>query len=189
MSFDKCQSIASLMSGFNHTWFFAGGWAIDLFIGKETRHHEDIEIALFRKDQLELKDYLKEWDFKKVIKREFYPWKNEFLELPIHEIHALNKSNGDKLEILLNETTESNWRFRRDFTVSYPRNSVWSHTDTGIPYLNPEIVLLYKAKNTREKDHQDFLTIKKYLDDNKKKWLRNAIQSQEPDHKWLELLI
>jgi len=104
MSFEQCHSITSLMSGFNKTWFFAGGWAIDLFIGRETRQHQDIEIALFRKDQLNLKEYLKEWDFKKVIKGKFYAWENEFLELPIHEVHALNKSNGDKLEVLLNET-------------------------------------------------------------------------------------
>lgn len=34
MSFEQCQSINSLMSGFNKTWFFAGGWAFDIFIGK-----------------------------------------------------------------------------------------------------------------------------------------------------------
>ncbi|MEY8192214.1 nucleotidyltransferase domain-containing protein [Peribacillus simplex] len=64
MPFEQCQSITSLMSGFNKTWFFAGGWAIDLFIGRETREHQDIEIALFREDQLYLKEYLKEWDFR-----------------------------------------------------------------------------------------------------------------------------
>lgn len=56
MSFEQCQSITSLMAGFNKTWGIAGGWAIDLFIGKETREHKDIEIAVFRKNQLYLKD-------------------------------------------------------------------------------------------------------------------------------------
>jgi hypothetical protein len=37
MSFEQCHSINSFMSGFYKTWFFADGWAIDLFIGKETR--------------------------------------------------------------------------------------------------------------------------------------------------------
>ncbi|MEH7135607.1 hypothetical protein V7090_21395, partial [Priestia megaterium] len=41
-------------------------------MGRETRNHSDIEIALYRKDQLEIKAYLKEWDFKKVVKGEFY---------------------------------------------------------------------------------------------------------------------
>ncbi|WP_445326865.1 nucleotidyltransferase domain-containing protein [Solibacillus sp. FSL W7-1464] len=41
--------------------FIAGGWAIDLLIGKETREHKDI--AIFRKDQLNLKAYLKRMGF------------------------------------------------------------------------------------------------------------------------------
>ena len=61
MLFEQCQSITSLMNSFNKTWFIAGGWAIDLFLGKETREHKDLEIALFRKDQLNLKEYLKKW--------------------------------------------------------------------------------------------------------------------------------
>jgi Aminoglycoside-2''-adenylyltransferase len=47
MLFEKCHHITSFMLGFNKTWIFAGGWAIDLFIGKETRQHQDIEIAIF----------------------------------------------------------------------------------------------------------------------------------------------
>ena len=188
MSFEQCQKITSLMSGFNKTWFFAGGWAIDLFIGRETRHHQDIEIALFRKDQLNLKEYLIEWDFKKVVKGRFYTWENEFLELPVHEIHALKKSNGDKLEVLLNETMDYDWKFRRDLRISYPLNSVWSYSDTGIPYLKPEIVLLYKVKNTRDKDDQDFRTILGSLDNERKEWLWYAIQLHEPEHEWLQFL-
>jgi hypothetical protein len=188
MSFEQCQSVTSLMAGFNKTWFIAGGWAIDLFIGKEIREHKDLEIALFRKDQLNLKAYLKEWDFKKVIKGEFHTWGNEYLKLPIHEIHATNKFNGEKIEVLLNETNDNNWKFRRDLRISYPLNSVWSYSETGIPYLNPEIVLLYKAKNTREKDHRDFMTIKDYLDNEKKQWLRYALELHKPGHKWLHFL-
>lgn len=49
MSFQQCQSINSLMSSFDRTWFIAGGWAIDLLIGEETREHKDIEFAIFEK--------------------------------------------------------------------------------------------------------------------------------------------
>ena len=188
MSFKQCQSVTSLMANFNESWFIAGGWAIDIFIGKETREHKDIEIAILRKDQLNLKAYLKEWDFKKAIKGEFHNWENEFLELPIHEIHATNKLNGEKIEILLNEAKDNDWKFRRDLRISSPLNSVWSYSETGIPYLNPEIVLLYKAKNTREKDHQDFITIKDHLDNEKRQWLRDALKLHVPEHKWLQFL-
>ncbi|MGE7879734.1 hypothetical protein [Peribacillus muralis] len=106
----------------------------------------------------------------------------------INEIHALNMSNGVKLEVLLNETKDCDREFRRDLTISHPLNSVWSYSDTGLPFLNPEIVLLYKVKNTREKAHQDFMTVLDNLDDERKKWLKYAIQLHEPEHKWLQFL-
>jgi hypothetical protein len=92
------------------------------------------------------------------------------------------------LEVLLNETKDNDWKFRRDLRIPYPLNSIWSYSDTGIPYLNPEIVLLYKVKKPREKDHQDFMTIKDYLGNEKKQWLRYAIELHEPEHKWLQFL-
>ncbi|GAA0500622.1 hypothetical protein GCM10008986_29930 [Salinibacillus aidingensis] len=188
MSFKHCYFINELMSDFNKIWFVVGGWAIDLHIGKETRLHKDIEISVFRKDQLKLKEYLQEWEFQKVIKGEFHPWKNEYLELPIHEIHAINKLSGAKMEILLNETCGNKWIFRRDMRISYPIKELYRYSVQGIPYLNPEIVLLYKVRNTREKDHQDFMTVKDYLNDHQRKWLSEAIQIHEPQHEWLKCL-
>ncbi|WP_282142382.1 nucleotidyltransferase domain-containing protein [Cytobacillus oceanisediminis] len=187
MPFEQCQDIASLMNNFTKPWFIAGGWAIDLFIGRETREHKDLEMAIFRKDQLYLKKYLHEWDFKKVIKGKFFSWENERLELPVHEIHAFNKLTGYEIEFLLNETEDNDWRFRRDLRISLPFNSVRSNSRIGIPYLNPEIVLLYKTKNTRDKDHQDFISIKDHLNADKKQWLRNALEIHEPGHKGCNL--
>ncbi|GAB1779245.1 hypothetical protein PMEGAS67_47220 [Priestia megaterium] len=92
------------------------------------------------------------------------------------------------MEILLNETTEGNWLFRRNFKISYPLNSLWSYSNEGMPYLNPEITLLYKTKNTRKKDHDDFITVKDFLSEKQKEWLKNAIILQEPNHRWIDLL-
>ncbi len=67
-----------------HCW-----WMGDCpFFGQRNREHKDIEIAIFRKDQLYLKSYLIEWAFKKAINRELYTWGDEFLELTVHEIHV-----------------------------------------------------------------------------------------------------
>ena len=188
MLFEQCQSITTLMNQFNKHWFVAGGWAIDLYLGKETREHNDLEIALLRKDQLNLKAYLNEWDFKKVVKGELYIWGDEFLELPIHEIHASNSLTENHLEILLNETKDNYWIFRRDTRISLPIDLIWRISNTGIPYLTPEIVLLYKARHTREKDHQDFHTIKDYLQYEQKQWLRAALELHEPNHTWIQFL-
>ena len=176
------------MRNFNEMWFVAGGWAIDLYIEKETRPHHDIEITVFRKDQFKIKDYLKEFEFQQVQKGKFYPWTDKYLEHPIHEIHATNKA-GDKIEILLNETDGENWVFRRDFRITYPIKNIYSISDEGIPYLNPEIVLLFKVKGTRKKDHQDFMAVKEYLNREQKNWLKKAISIHAPQHKWLKYLV
>lgn len=188
MPFEPCRRIATLMSDFQQPWFIAGGWAIDLFVGRESRPHHDIEIAVFRKDQLQLKEYLNGWAFQKVMNHALQPWENEVLELPVHELHARNPESGDRLEILLNESEGDEWRFRRDVTITRPLPSVWSSTQTGIPFLNPEIVLLYKAKRTRDKDHHDFMTVKDRLDRTQREWLWQALKRQAPNHPWLKLL-
>ena len=38
--------IARLPAGVTVPWYVAGGWAIDLFIGRQTREHGDLEIAI-----------------------------------------------------------------------------------------------------------------------------------------------
>ena len=45
----------------------AGGWAIDLFLGRETRNHQDIDIAIFREDQFELRRHLANWKWEKTV--------------------------------------------------------------------------------------------------------------------------
>ena len=101
--FSTCRKVNEWMSEFNGQWGIAGGWAIDIFIGKETRLHSDIEIALFREDQHVLKKALPDWSFEKVEKGELISWKEEWLELPVHEIHGVHKHEGERLEVLLNE--------------------------------------------------------------------------------------
>ena len=72
--------------------------------------------------------------------------------------------------------------------ISYPIKDLCNFSNDGIPYLKPEIVLLYKVKQTREKDHQDFMTVKDYLSNRQRKWLSRAVQTHEPQHEWLEYL-
>ncbi|WP_079510237.1 nucleotidyltransferase domain-containing protein [Mesobacillus jeotgali] len=189
MPFEECRKINSLMSNFKQPWYIAGGWAIDLYLGKITRQHGDIEIALFRDDQFSLKDYLKSWDIRKVEDQELKSWETEFLAQPIHELHASNWKTGDKFEILLNETDGCNWRYRRDNRVEMTLKNVGSFNESGIPYLKPEIVLLYKSKNIRTKDQLDFLGVLDKLTPKQKKWLRVALSLQDSYHPWLEKLI
>ncbi len=186
--FSSCRKVNEWMLEFNGEWGIAGGWAIDLFIGKEMRLHSDIEVALFREDQYLLKKALPDWSFKKVVKGEMISWEEEWLELPVHEIHGVHKQGEERLEVLLNETRDGEWIFRRETSISFPESSLFLESGEGIPYLHPAVVLLYKAKNAREKDHTDFNAVKDLLKLEDKEWLCNALQVHVPEHKWIREL-
>ena len=115
-SIEKCITVKRIMQSFNKPWAIAGGWSIDLFLGKVTREHDDIEIVLYRKDQFAIQEYLDDWNFKKVQNRNVLPWqRNEHLALPIHETYA--EKAHEKIEILLNELDGEHWLYRRDSRI------------------------------------------------------------------------
>src|SRR5207302_1649698 len=66
-SFDRIAEMAQRMEDFPHPWFVSGGWAIDLFLGRVTREHEDREVGVFRQDQRALREHLSGWALFKAI--------------------------------------------------------------------------------------------------------------------------
>ena len=184
--FDVPLNVFSLMRDFKPNWFVAGGWAVDLFIGKETRLHEDVEIAVFRSEQIILQDYLDGWVLKKAVNKRLLIWKRgEHLKLPVHAIHCFNETvEPHFLEVLLNEKENGNWLYRRNTKVKMPLSDLYLTSESGIKFLRPEIVLLYKSKNPRLKDEQDFEAVVEYLDTKSKKWLKNALAVCYLKHHW-----
>lgn len=184
------RQVASHLSGYERPWGFAGGWAVDLWLGRKTREHQDPDVAFLRADQAVLRDHLAGWTFRKVIPGEhrFEPWsEGERLELPVHEVHAAGP-DGARFEILLNEASGADWRFRRNLAVTLPLARAFVRTPSGVPVLAPEIVLLYKAKNTRPKDEHDLAALLPRLDPAAKGWLRGALETCHPVHPWRERL-
>jgi hypothetical protein len=44
------EEVSSRLSGSTARWYVVAGWAIDLFRGRQSRPHEDIEIGVPRED-------------------------------------------------------------------------------------------------------------------------------------------
>jgi aminoglycoside-2''-adenylyltransferase len=55
------RDLPPLLSGFDRRWWICGGWALDLFLDRETRRH-DLDVAVLRRDQLALHGHLCGWD-------------------------------------------------------------------------------------------------------------------------------
>jgi len=182
--FERPREVARLLSGFGRPWSIAGGWAIDLFLGRETREHKDVEVAIGREDQARLREHLPGWSFDKVAAGSLREWGvGERLDPPVHEIHARSRA-AFPLEVLLDEGTPTEWRFRRNPAVARPLDCVRLERE-GISFLCPEIVLLYKAKAPREFDETDFENALPALDRERRDWLRESLRVCHPGHPWL----
>ena len=175
---------SDVMRAYSQPWWVAGGWAIDLYLGHQSRSHRDVDIAVLRRDQHALRRYLQRWHFTKMVNGVSFAWpEQEQLELPVHEVYAEN--GAVRLEFLLNEAAGDKWLFRRNESVSAPIGRITRQSANGIPYLSPEVVLLYKAKLRRARDEADFKRVLPKLEPSAMSWLVNALQICHPSHEWL----
>jgi hypothetical protein len=175
-SFAEPRRVFELLRDLHCPWGIAGGWATDLSLDRITRPHKDIEVAVFRSDQDQMRRHLaaRGWDFEKVADGRLQPWKDrDTLSSPVHEIWCRNPA-GERLEVLLNERTETEFVFRRDPRARRPVGGTFLRSASGIPVLAPEVVLLYKAKDSREHS----------LGDEPLAWLSASIARLYPDHAW-----
>jgi len=189
-SFEPVERVARVMRGFPRPWFIAGGWAIDVFLGRVTRDHGDVDVALLRRDQMDLRAHFAGWDLAKVVTGRREPWRaGERLELPVHEVHAHREFGAPAdVEFLLSESSGGLWVFRRNPRVTRPLSSAGMRSGSGIPFLAPEVVLLFKAKDLGPKDAADFDAAIVRLEAEPRAWLRGALDRSHPGHPWIARL-
>lgn len=180
---------------FDFFWCVAGGWAIDFYLNKVTREHEDFEIILLRADQDLYFPKLKSHCPQKIFTGEGEPklinWNGELIEDEVIQLrlNAVHSSEGLKeFDILLTPSQDSEWICRRDESIKISLDSVRIFTISGIPVLAPDLVLLFKAKYLRDKDRNDFKSVLPSLDDELKKRLKNNLVKIHPDHEWITAL-
>ena len=179
----------ALMSDFHAPWALAGGWALDVFVGRQSRTHDDIDIGILRADQQQLRSRVS-GRVEKVVAGQLAEWApTEVLELPVHEIHVM-WPDGYRLEFLLNEhdPLTDEWVFRRDSRIRRSLALAFA-TDRSAPYLAPEIALLYKAKAPSTKDDADFNMVVPHLHQEQRSWLARALDVAAPGHRWASILV
>ena len=189
--FSPVMDAAAAMVDFRRPWCVAGGWAIDLWLGRVTRNHGDVDLAVLRDHQFDLRQHLPEFSFKIAsTQHKLVPWKDarQMLMLPVHELHVSDKTTGRAFEVLLNESDGIDWIFRRNFDIRLNLAGWIWHGAGNIPILNPLIVLLYKSKQPGPKDQLDFHVAIERLSEQQKSWLQIALLRTNADHPWLDLL-
>lgn len=185
------EEVAELLSGFARPWWICGGWALDLFLNRETRRHDDLDVALLRHDQRALYRHLRAWDLHYATPTHtLEPWDGRQLELPIHGIWARRSAEPSvpwTCEFLLNEERDGEWVFRQNEAVRRPLEEIGDERN-GVPILRPEIVLLYKSSERSPKNDTDFAAVLPRLSHEASLWLRAALDRHDARHPWVEAL-
>ena len=189
----EIASVTRILADLSCPWAIAGGWALDLYLGMQNRPHKDVDVAVYRRDQLILHSYLtgRGWQLKKAFGGNLILWDpDEFLELPIHCIWCTHDASEMRLiEIVLNECSDAEFLFRREPSVRLPLAAAMIRSRAGIPILAPEIVLLYKAKYASVPPHtEDFERALPHLGDTRRLWLKEALTRLHPGHAWMAAL-
>ncbi len=192
-----------------------GGSAIDLFIGRKTRPHKDLDVAVFWDDRDKIvqhmlnegwlvfepcgREYLHKIvsiDNQKRIKSNIwcvrpnnlhYSFEEREPEMFSVEFDGTEQLELDFIEFLFNKRAEDDFLFARNTNIKR-KLSDSIHKAGEVPFLAPELVLLYKSTAFSNPDYQkDFENTVPLLSNDSKEWLRNALSISFPDgHEWMQ---
>ena len=194
---------------------FCGGFAIDLFLGFESRIHGDVDVLAYWKDRDEIIKHMWSLGFdvfemlgggkvhhitdirnQERKKRNIFCCKEscelvKFLGTSEKDVYYVDfrhigQQKLDFVEFLFNNKTDTDFLYARNHAIK--RNLKNAFLLCGdIPYLAPEICLLYKSADTERGGYQhDYDMAMSKMNDEQKLWLNDALKTMYPGgHKWI----
>lgn len=139
-------------------WYVVGGWALDLWHGAPTRAHADLEFSVPASQAHHYRRALSELEFFSVNSGKFGHLSPDApLPSGIWQQWGADRSAGCwRVDMMVDRGSTDQWVYKRDPRLSIPREDAIRSAASGIRYLAPHLVLLFKAKHTRAKDNTDF---------------------------------
>lgn len=183
--------LAARLDGVGVPWWVCGGWALDLFHGRQTREHEDLEFAVCRSDFGAVRDALTAGGDHQM----FYVGAGEGFPLApgalppdeYTQVWTRERVTGRyRVDTFLDPGSRDEWVCKRDDRLRLPLESMRAVDAAGIGYQRPEVVLLMKAKHRRDKDDADLARAWPALDPPARRWFTDAVELIHPDHPWLD---
>lgn len=182
--------LARRLDGVERPWCIVGGWALDLWHGKQTREHEDIEFTVLRDDVPLFRAALHGMEFFTAhdgvvapLAAEAEPAEDRY------QIWCLAPAERRwRADMMIEPGTTDSWVYKRDRAITRPRAEMVDVTGQGIPYLKPAAVLLFKARHRRDKDETDFRAALPGMAKEERLLLKQWLGRLHPGHDWLAAL-
>lgn len=183
------EQAAERLAGVGAPWCVAAGWALDLFRGGQSRPHSDLEIAVPAARFPEIRDRFPEYVFDAAGSGRIWPAAGGEPMAATFQTWLRDPASGQFLLDVFREPHDGGtWICRRDGGPRLPYEAVIERTADGIPYLAPELVLLFKSKQVRPKDEADFEETLPHLDPDQRSTLAGLLARVHPGHVWLDRL-
>ena len=204
--------VRDLLTGFGPAWFLCGGWAADAWLGRQTRDHGDVDIAVLHRDQHAIFEHFPGWALvghdPNVPDDTAEPWNGRHLDLPAH-IHVPKLGSplasstavahtAFEFEFLLNEGADGDCVLNAELDIAVPLECCIRPSAWGLPTAAAEVVVFFKAgghlsvterraanKLFRRRDEQDFFALLPTLSEAQRTWLRASLGKIQREHPWL----
>ena len=169
-------------------WWIAGGHALEAHLHRAWRAHGDLDIGICRHDAPALAEILAGWDIHMAVAGRLSPWDGGPLSAD-REPNNLwcRRSPGEPwcLDVTLGAGDDRSWIYRRDPTIQRPWDEAVLTGHDGVPYLAPELQLLFKSTGGRPKDDLDAAEVLPALHPTRRSWVADHLPA---GHRW-QLLI
>jgi hypothetical protein len=189
---EPLSAVRTLFRDYPRRYWVAGGWALDLFAGRVRRPHADVDVLVLARD---LPHVSATFTTPRPMLQhpetgDLRPWSDgEQLTPGPHLLVFPDDPHPCPIQILLAASDADEWVYHRGRgTIRRPLDQITLTTPDGLPYLAPEIVLLFKSRGGRPKDDSDFADVAALLDSNRRQWLLDHIAPRYPNHAWLPAL-
>lgn len=147
-------------------WWITGGHALELHVGRSWRDHADIDVGIVRRDAPELRGVLPGWDIHLAAAGRLHPWDGRPLspDPADHENNLWCRPSPVEpwaIDVTVSEGDATHWIYRRDPSRRVPWAEAVLRTADGVPYLAPELQLLFKSVDPRPKDLIDAAEVRR----------------------------
>ncbi len=169
-------------------WSVCGGHALELHLGHSWRDHDDLDIGVWRADVARLPEVLDGWDVHVAAAGALTPWDGRALSAEESENNLWFRRSPTepwRLDVVIADGDADNWIYRRDPSIVVPWSDAILATTGGVPYLAPELQLLFKSARIRPKDQHDAEIVIPALEAERIERLGRWLP---PDHDWQVLI-
>jgi hypothetical protein len=167
--------------------WIAGGVALELYLGRSWRDHDDADVGICRNDAGDVYEWLAGLHLYVAAGGRLCSWDGRPLSLDANENNVWVKDDALgpwRFDMGVDEGDVETWVYRRDHTIGRPWTEAVLTTPGGIPFLAPEVQLLFKSKGIRAKDQIDANVVLPSMEEHRRQWLDEHLPIGHPWKGW-----